>query len=119
MPTYTYFCHRCEMEFDVIKPMKEYDRNEICAECGLESSRVINFSGHLAADNQEAYYNYGLGKVVRSKNDVRQELSRVKGETGREFHEIGNDRSRPAKRKSKLEVTDEMIADYKRGYTKR
>lgn len=121
MPRYAYRCINCEDEFDVIKPVAEIDYIEICEECGRPSERVIRFKGHMAADNVDAYYNYGLGKVVRSKAQVREELARVKGETGREFVEVGNEPIKPKKKKYKSWIDAEVISAYKKelsGYRK-
>lgn len=121
MPTYAYFCHKCESEFDVIKPSRDIDFIEICEDCGYPSERVIRFKGHVSADNGAAYYNYGLGKVVRSKNDIRQEISRVKGETGQEIVEIGNETIKKAKPRKTEWFGEKEVQEFKKvksGHTK-
>lgn len=114
MPTYSYRCHRCEVEFDIVKSHKEYNTKEICEECGMDAEKVFCFNGGISADNSPAYFNHGLGKVVRSKKDIREELSRIKTDTGREIVEIGNDRSKPKKPKGKDIDLSEVTYMYKK-----
>lgn len=114
IPTYVYKCERCKIEFDVVKRISELDHIELCEECGLPGEHVVRFNGHMAADNYPAYYNHGLGKIVRSKRDVREELSRLKGETGREVYEVGNEKLIKTKLKKTEWITEEVVAGYKK-----
>ena len=114
MPTYAYRCNKCKIEFDIIKSYKDIDFIEVCEECGFPGERVIRFSGHIAPDNVAAYYNNGLGKVVRSRADIRQELARVKGETGREFIEVGNEVIKKTKPKKSELIDDQVRYDFKK-----
>jgi hypothetical protein len=95
--------------------MKDIDFAEQCEDCGLPSTeRLIRFQGGVNADNGDAYFNHGLGKVVRSRNDVRAELSRVKGETGRELVEIGNEVLKKTKPKKTEWNNEQIMHDYKK-----
>jgi|SRR5580765_916116 len=113
IPTYAYKCNKCAEEFDVIKPVAEIEMIEVCEECGFPAERVIKFKGHMSPDNVDAYYNHGLGKVVRTKNDVRQELSRLKGETGRDLIEVGTEVLKKEKPKDINWMSEEAINHFK------
>lgn len=101
--------------------MAYMDFVEQCDECGQPSKRVIRFKGTVSGDNGPAYYNYGLGKVVRSKQDIRNELSRIRGETGRDLIEVGNEVIKKNKPKKIQWDNEKMISDFKKakiGHTK-
>jgi len=43
MPIYTYYCKKCDKEFDVIHDMKSKKKN--CDICNSKVKRVYNFQG--------------------------------------------------------------------------
>lgn len=86
----------------------------MCEECGHPGERVIRFKGHVSPDNRDAYFNYGLGAVVRSKNDVRQKLAQIKGETGQEVIDVGNERIHREKPRKSGWVDEKVIYEYQR-----
>lgn len=97
-----------------MKSFKEFNSTERCDDCGMVAERIIRFNGHLSADNQDAYFNHGLGKVVRSRADVRAAVADVKARTGRELIEVGNEKLTEKRKPKELEVTREMVHDYQR-----
>lgn len=108
MPTYEYLCPRCELIQDVIKPISMLEETEMCMEC--EEIPMIRQMTAIRLNTSncqyEAHYNHGLGKVLKGPNDVKEELSRIKGETGKEIVEVGNDRLDSVKFKRKEYTLD-------------
>lgn len=45
MPRYGYACPECECQFDIIKPMAEFDTEELCKVCGTIMDRDFNQRG--------------------------------------------------------------------------
>ena len=45
MPQYKYSCPNCNCQLDVIKPMAEFNTQEICAICGTIMERDFNQNG--------------------------------------------------------------------------
>lgn len=85
MPRYPYNCPECGEEFDVVKPLAELNRTEIC-ECGAICWRGIaptNFNG--ADDWDSTEYCPALGQVVRN-NLERRKLAKERG-----LEEVGNE----------------------------
>lgn len=85
---YEYYCPACELQFDVIKSVKEFDADERCEKCKSVAQRQfapkkLYLSGTKV---QEAEYNPGLGCVVKNKQHVK-EICRRKG-----LEEIGNEK---------------------------
>lgn len=85
--TYQYNCPKCDNTFDVIKPARDIDVNEFCPSCESPAIRQfvpskVYFSGTKV---QNAEYNPGLGRVVKSKYH-RTELAKRMG-----LVEVGND----------------------------
>ena len=83
---YEYHCPKCELNFDIVKEVKDMTREEVC-ECGTVSVRQfvprrVFFSGTSV---QNAEYNHGLGQVIHNKQH-REEVAKRKG-----LVEVGND----------------------------
>ena len=76
MPRYPYFCTKCELEFEVIKSIKDYDSEESCIQCSKVSNRRIGLVNFNGASDWKPEYNPALGCVVKSKSHQREILSR-------------------------------------------
>lgn len=46
---YSYYCDKCNKEKEIIKPLSEYDKKEIC-ECGKTMRKVFSISSILTKD---------------------------------------------------------------------
>ena len=104
MPIYDYFCEKCDKNYEIIKSIKEYKRDDPCPDCGVVGNRILSkevfFTGTKIED---AEWNPGLGAITKSKKH-REELAKSKN-----LVEIGNenpdtihkffDKSREEKRK--------------------
>lgn len=98
---YEYACDSCVRQFDVVKPMEESSRMEVCEQCGAEARRL--YSAKIELHNTkvtDAEYYHSLGRVVKN-NRERSELIKRYG-----LIEIGNekpDRARHHMNKDRLE----------------
>lgn len=45
MPLYVYFCTNCDNEIEVLKSLKDLDREEHCEQCGEPMSRSCGNNG--------------------------------------------------------------------------
>lgn len=84
---YPHDCPKCQKEFEIIKSVKDFDRDEFCPDCGSLGIKTIarrqSFIG--AADWDTRHYNPALGMVVRSNKEA-QKIARERG-----LVEIGNE----------------------------
>lgn len=109
MPTYEYQCPKCGIFTDVTKSVQFLNDSEKCPQCKRTNmNRVIMTPPKInpSGCSFEPHYNWGLGKVVKSKRDVKEELHRIKGETGKEIVEVGNDTLKSIKKKRKEYTLD-------------
>ena len=86
MPTYEYLCEKCDVEYEIIKSLKEYKREEQCPTCGNIGNRIFSpnvyFTGTKIEDSE---WNIGLGAVTKSKKH-RDEIAKRKN-----LVELGNE----------------------------
>ena len=90
MPTYSYNCLKCDAQFDVIKPLRSLDDDELCSSCSGVAQRRISRTNFTNAGDWKPTYNPAFGCVVNSRAHQRELLTMRKGE-GREMIEIGNE----------------------------
>jgi putative FmdB family regulatory protein len=85
--TYEYECAECGRRFDVIKSVKDMERNENCPKCGEFGIRKCIPSKVYFNQTEvtHAEYNPGLGAVVKNKRH-KDYLMKSKG-----IVEVGND----------------------------
>ena len=85
-PLYEYFCPKCKHEFEVIKPISEYNSPEKCEKCKKSAIKLVSsgifFTGTKIED---AEWNPGLGIITKSKKH-RDEIVKRKN-----LIEIGNE----------------------------
>jgi len=43
MPVYTFFCNKCENEFEIVCSIREYSTNQICKKCKSAKNVVRNY----------------------------------------------------------------------------
>jgi len=84
---YPHECSGCQKEFEIIKSVKDFERDEFCPDCGAVGIKTIakrqSFFG--ATDWDTRHYNPALGMVVRSNKEA-QKIARERG-----MVEIGNE----------------------------
>jgi len=97
---YEYACDQCVRQFEVVKPMSESSRMELC-ECGAEARRLYSARvEHLGAKVKDQEYYHSLGQVVKSDRHRREIIKRYG------LVEVGNEkpaRARHHMEKSRLE----------------
>jgi len=87
---YPYHCRECVEEFEVIKSLSDLDRPEACPICHAVSfDRRIGLT-RLQSVEIDPYFHYGLGKIVRTKGDVKNELKK-REDQGRGLIEVGDE----------------------------
>lgn len=88
MPTYTFLCPKCEVNFDTVESIKTYDGDGECPTCkNVSRERIFSHKIHfIGAAVQHAEYNPAFGQVVKNKQH-RDELAKQKG-----LVEIGNEK---------------------------
>ena len=96
MPVYPYRCPECLAEFDRFEPAAGSHELAPCA-CGEMAARVWTVPQAIV-DNTEAYYNNGLGQVIKSKADIRDAQRRYHDQTGSNLVELGTETKWRAKR---------------------
>jgi putative FmdB family regulatory protein len=90
MPTYLY--EHCGERFEVVKSMRESSSAELCPRCMVQAERIFTVPQlSPTAKPFEAHFNYGLGKKIHNKREIKEHLAQVKGETGRTIVEVGTD----------------------------
>lgn len=96
---YVYACESCKVKQDVHKRLVDIDEEEFCEVCGETMQRLMQPIAAHKTSVFEPHFNHGLGKVVTSQIQVKEELSRLRGETGKDIVEIGNDDLKTVKKK--------------------
>lgn len=111
---YDYKCTQCSNVFELARRMDERDDVAICT-CGSEArykfTPTTNLNAGAAAFKQEHYHAFGKG--FSTKNDLKQHISRLEGQTGKRINEIGSDRMtglKPKKTKVNKEAATRELA---------
>jgi putative FmdB family regulatory protein len=87
--TYEYHCDYCDTTFEVIKQVKDYDREETC-KCGSKAEKNFSKAIHLTGTSvQHPEYNPAFGCIVKNKKH-RDDLAKKHN-----VEEIGNDYKHP------------------------
>lgn len=87
--TYVYRCSACGHQFDVIKSVVDIDRPENCENCSCSAERIFvpNANKPMKTSVKDAYFDYGLGKVVKNERDKKDTLKQ------RDIIEVGSEKS--------------------------
>lgn len=109
MPTYEYYCENCTSHFEVVKSIHDYsnDPSAFC-DCGFVGIRQISQPPGIndSVCSFEAHFNYGLGKEVHSNRQLKNEVKRLRGETGMDIQPVGTDTLGSIKKKRKSYDSD-------------
>lgn len=95
---YSYWCDRCEQGVDIYKTAKEIDTREFCDECDSIMSRQFVFQGQMSVPNIEPHYNPAFGKIIHSKQELKDTVRQHNDKHGTDLQEVGNERVRAKKR---------------------
>lgn len=87
-PIYDWLCEKCELEFETVQSMREYDGKANCVQCGNLAIRIYKYCKfHFTGTKiEDAEFNPGLGQITKSKAH-RDELAKKMGAV-----EIGNEK---------------------------
>ena len=42
MPIYEFWCPKCEKEFELQRPISDYDKPAVCPDCGSEAEKLVS-----------------------------------------------------------------------------
>lgn len=42
MPTYEYWCPKCDKEFEVKRPLSDFNKPASCPDCGTQGERLVS-----------------------------------------------------------------------------
>jgi len=70
MPSYTYHCEPCDVDFDDLIPMAQYQDPQPCPDCGTSSKRILaGFPGTIFRGDDWATKNHRIAGQMRAKNE--------------------------------------------------
>ena len=96
MPTYEFFCKRCNAIDEVVRPMSESNVAYLCPECGENTQRRYTTPQVITQGEQIPYVHPAFGTIM-TDNQAKEEAKR------RGWVEVGNeslDSIEPPKRES-------------------
>lgn len=103
---YAYKCDKCGRDVDIVKPHEQSHIPEKCPSCETWLRKLITVPTMSVPQFEPAYY-HAFGKEMHTRGQVKEELHRIKGETGKELVEVGNDSLssvKPERKKVDLEA---------------
>ena len=68
MPTYTYACDACEIDFEQILPLDRYNEPQACPSCGVTSRKTVAPVGFILTGDGWASKNGRVAKQMADKN---------------------------------------------------
>ena len=68
MPTYTYACDVCEIDFEQILPLDRYNEPQACPSCGATSRKTVAPVGFILTGDGWASKNGRVAKQMAEKN---------------------------------------------------
>jgi hypothetical protein len=89
---YEFYCRSCEVSKEVVRFAAQCSDVETCTICDRPMARVFT---PIMFSVEKGEYNYGLGRYVGKKQDVKDALKQHKDTTGCELIEVGNDNIKP------------------------
>ena len=87
MPTYEYYCEKCDEKFENAVPLAHWSRFGVCPTCGYTKSVQYFGSVPNTLKPMEPYFDNGLNMQMNTREQRAAELKR------RDLVEIGSDKS--------------------------
>ena len=87
---YQYRCLECGEETEIIKSAKHCDDPETCG-CGGVLKMIFRPQIFIGMGTFKSGWYPTFGKTFESQRELRNEISRIKGEENRELVEVGNE----------------------------
>lgn len=74
---YTYECSDCKEQFELHRPVSDYDKRADCPTCLGDSKLVITASKHfIGASRQDKTWDPAFGKVISGREHRREEAKK-------------------------------------------
>jgi putative FmdB family regulatory protein len=54
MPVYEYFCTKCKMEFELMRPFSESDKDTVCPKCNSKAQKLVSSFGSKTGSYMQA-----------------------------------------------------------------
>ncbi len=54
MPIYEYFCSKCKIEFELMRPFSEFDKSAKCHKCNAEAQKLVSSFGSKTGSSIQA-----------------------------------------------------------------
>ena len=81
MPIYEYFCSRCKIEFELMRPFSESDKPAKCHKCNAEAQKLVSsFGSKTGSSIQTSSKPFRTGVTERVKQTKKSQKTR-KGKT--------------------------------------
>lgn len=81
MPIYEYFCSRCKIEFELMRPFIEFDKPAKCHKCNAEAQKLVSSFGSKTGSSMQASSKpFRTGVTERVKQTKKSQKTR-KGKT--------------------------------------
>jgi len=87
MPTYEYYCEKCDITFENPVPLQHWSRFGVCPECGNKKAMQYFGSVPNTLKPLEPYFDHGMNVQINTREQRRAEIKR------RGLDEIGSDKS--------------------------
>ena len=69
LPTYAFACTKCEIHFDRILKLAEYETPQVCPECGASAQRLIGTPGFILVGDGWPSKAGRIRKQMQKKNE--------------------------------------------------
>lgn len=97
---YDYECEECGKVFEEVRTVADRDTEARC-DCGGLSKRIFSFKGCVGVGTFKEGYYHAFGQPFTSEGQLKEHLTKLKGETGKEIVEVGNDSLQTVKKQRK------------------
>jgi hypothetical protein len=88
---YAYRCLECKNYVEIVKHHSLVDEIEVC-DCGGQLKLLLHAPAVSTPPQFNPQYFYAFGKHINSKYELKETLREIKGESGREILEVGNEK---------------------------
>jgi len=116
MPTYLYECKECGIQWDEVRRISHRDEEAQCP-CGGNARRMPTVPLGVSVGSFQEGYNPAFGKSFSTEGQLKEELARIKHETGKELVEVGNDSMQTIRKEKKKVDIDAMSKELKQRLT--
>lgn len=111
MPRFDYACPVCSRVTEITKPIRDAEKNELCAHCNVLMQMVIHPTYSNRSNLQfQPHFNYAFGKKIASNKELIEAKATHEGETGKKLIEVGTEGMHHVKKpKKSIKLNDEEM----------